>query len=179
MEAEGVPTTEKKRGRKAKVRECEASGQPTDQWCWPCQSGHRKRPCQGLKIEVEVTAATTSAILSKSTIASTEIDASSDLSLPSTGTRSRPVRGFAGKNPERLEYPPDQIRNKCWAGDHDQATRRKISTKKQDPQAHSDHPRIADRIRPLFSRGDRRSEHNFLARITNPTLFLTLRPCQQ
>ena len=49
----------------------------------------------------------------------------------------------------------------------------------QGKSPHSDHPRIADRIRPLFSRGDRRSEHNFLARITNPTLFLTLRPCQQ
>ena len=44
-------------------------------------------------------------------------------------------------------------------------------------QAHSDHPRIADRIRSLFSRADPRSEDNFGWRITDPTLVLTLRPC--
>ena len=37
---------------------------------------------------------------------------------------------MAGKKLKRLEYPADQIRNKCCARDHDEATRRKISTKK-------------------------------------------------
>ena len=37
---------------------------------------------------------------------------------------------MAGKKPERLEYPADQIRNKCWSRDHGEATWRKISTKK-------------------------------------------------
>ena len=88
----------KKRGRKAIVRECEASGESQERWCGPCKNGGRKKPCKGLRLEPQFEVIADAQVL---TTASTRI---------STADETRPSRAI--QPPTKFEFPEKQVRDR-------------------------------------------------------------------